>query len=290
MGFVAGYADSGSATTAQVNITDIDDKIILRARRNKLVKDYIESNKGVDEVCGWLAILVFGRHASNQGWVQLDSVPGCRAVVACPAGRTGVVAPVRCMLCGTCHVAQVFKDVSDAATAMVKKMEDKLAELKATKPAAQKEAEKHEVAILEQQMKLEQAVKSKAAVDTAKATGEALAIIEAGRDALAAELDKKLGHTVTGEWPAPASRHSYARFALRVGCAAPAFVPESFFFLKSTFIDQNNQTRHPACPPRAINWKTSCPSQSVRICLVARRNRSKGLRRAREGIRGGLPG
>lgn len=34
----------------QVNVTDIDDKIILRARRNKLVADYAASGKGIDQV------------------------------------------------------------------------------------------------------------------------------------------------------------------------------------------------------------------------------------------------
>ena len=80
--------------------------------------------------------------------------------------------------------------------------------------AAQKEAEKHEVAILEQTMKLDQAVKAAQAVAAAKASGEARAIIDAGRDALAADLDKKLGHTVTGDRCLHALRalcHSHAR-------------------------------------------------------------------------------
>ena len=109
----------------QVNITDIDDKIILRARRNKLVGDYIQAKKDLDEVRGgplFLAGLacVLGR---------FDSVHGCWALVhgTCRIQRT------RLSAVGT---TQVFKDVSDAAAAMVKKMEDKLTELKATKPAA----------------------------------------------------------------------------------------------------------------------------------------------------------
>ena len=56
----------------QVNITDIDDKIILRARRNKLVNDYIQAKKDLDEVCGGPLFLAGLAHVLG----RFDSVHG----------------------------------------------------------------------------------------------------------------------------------------------------------------------------------------------------------------------
>ena len=55
-----------------MNITDIDDKIILRARRNKLVNDYIQAKKDLDEVCGGPLFLAGLAHVLG----RFDSVHG----------------------------------------------------------------------------------------------------------------------------------------------------------------------------------------------------------------------
>jgi len=131
----------------QVNITDVDDKIILRARQKKLVDDY---TKKVSE--------------------QKD-LKGLEAYVEI------------------------------AMAAMRKKLEKKIVELKEPLPAGTptKQVEKREEALKEAQFKENQFVDVENAVKNVlgKSDRSIEELIAASRDALAAQLDKDLGSSVT---------------------------------------------------------------------------------------------
>lgn len=131
----------------QVNITDVDDKIILRARQNKLVADYTHSVQEAKDVAGLEAYL-----------------------------QTAMIA---------------FRQ----------KLEDKVAELKEPLPEGTpaKQVEKREEALKEAQFKETQFVEVELAVQGVlkKPDKSIEEIISAGRDALAAQLDKDHGSSVT---------------------------------------------------------------------------------------------
>ena len=131
----------------QVNITDVDDKIILRARQNKLVKDYTEK------------VLKEKDFGAVEAYVKT------------------------------------------AMAAMRQKLEKKVEDLKEPLPAGTptKQVEKRQEALKEAQFKEGQFTGVEAAVKVvlekdAKTIEE---LIAASRDALAAQLDKDFGSSVT---------------------------------------------------------------------------------------------
>lgn len=131
----------------QMNITDVDDKIILRARQNKLVSDY---SKKVHE--------------------QND-------------------------------LAAVEAYIQTAMTSMRQKLEKKIAELKEPLPTGtpSKQIEKREEFLKEAQFKERQFAEIELAVKNVlgKEDKSIEELIVASRDALAAQLDKDHGSTVT---------------------------------------------------------------------------------------------
>jgi cysteinyl-tRNA synthetase len=131
----------------QINITDVDDKIILRARQNKLISDY-----------------------SKQVHEQND-------------------------------LAAVESYIETAMTSMRQKLEKKIAELKEPLPTGtpSKQIEKREEFLKEAQFKESQFAEVELAVKNVlgKADKSIEELIVASRDALAAQLDKDHGSTVT---------------------------------------------------------------------------------------------
>ena len=131
----------------QVNITDVDDKIILRARQNKLVKDYTEKVLGEKDL------------AAVEAYVQT------------------------------------------AMVAMRQKLEKKVADMKEPLPedTPKKDVEKRAEALAESEFKLNQFGELEAAVKLVlEKDGKTIEeLIAASRDALAAQLDKDHGASVT---------------------------------------------------------------------------------------------
>lgn len=131
----------------QVNITDVDDKIILRARQNKLVSDYTEK------------VLAEKDFGAVETYIQT------------------------------------------AMTGMRQKLEKKVAELKEPLPkgTTSKQVEKREEALKEAQFKENQFGDVELAVKNVlgKEDKTIEELIAAGRDALAGQLDKDHGSTVT---------------------------------------------------------------------------------------------
>lgn len=140
----------------QVNITDVDDKIILRARQNKLMDDY--------------------KQQKQQQLLGEESVA----------------------------LTTVKEDVHKAMAAMRRKLEAKVAELEQPLPdgTPTKQVEKRQDALAEAQFKLSQFAENAEAAVTALETQadnntNIMDWIAAAHDALAAQLDKELGATVT---------------------------------------------------------------------------------------------
>mmetsp|Transcript_12038 Transcript_12038/g.18299 ORF Transcript_12038/g.18299 Transcript_12038/m.18299 type:complete len:780 (-) Transcript_12038:822-3161(-) len=133
----------------QVNITDIDDKIILRARQNKLMADYKAKS------------LEAGDYASVLEYVEVATV------------------------------------------AMRQKLEQKVRELEEPFPEGTptKQVEKRAEALAEAKFKLEQFGGVEAAVEEVKVGGSNSIedLIAAAHDALAAQLDKEFGASVTDQ-------------------------------------------------------------------------------------------
>jgi len=131
----------------QVNITDVDDKIILRARQNKLVADY-----------------------TQQVLEKKD-------------------------------IAEVEAYVQKAMTTMREKLQKKVAELKEPLPEGtpSKQIEKREEALKEAQFKADQFVDVENAVNNVLGKDDKTIeeLIAASRDALAGQLDKDHGSSVT---------------------------------------------------------------------------------------------
>lgn len=131
----------------QVNITDVDDKIILRARQNKLIQDYTAE------------VLQANDMAALETYMQ------------------------------------------QAMIAMRQKLEGKVQEMKEPLPdgTPSKQVEKREEALKTAEFKLSQFVETETAVAAVQAKNDKTMeeLIAASRDALAAELDKDRGSTVT---------------------------------------------------------------------------------------------
>jgi cysteinyl-tRNA synthetase len=131
----------------QVNITDVDDKIILRARQNKLIKDYTEE------------VLASKDMAALEEYVQ------------------------------------------QAMTAMRQKLEGKVEEMKEPLPEGTptKQVEKREEALKEAIFKLSQFSEMETVVTAVQSKQDKTMeeVIHVSRDALAAQLDKDRGSTVT---------------------------------------------------------------------------------------------
>jgi len=131
----------------QVNITDVDDKIILRARQNKLMKDYT-------------------RNALEKK-----------------------------------NLAEVKDYVQKSMLAMRQKLEGKIKEMEVPMPkdAPVKDVEKRQEALKEACFKLNQFMNVEAAVEKLeKEKSQSIDdLIKASHDALAAQLDKELGSSVT---------------------------------------------------------------------------------------------
>ena len=131
----------------QVNITDIDDKIILRARQNKLIKDYTE-----------------------QAISKNDP-------------------------------AAVREYVSMAINAMRQKLANKVQELKEPLPEGtpSKQVEKRQEALAEAEFKVLQFEETATAVAKLPADCPIPELIKESHDAVAAQLDKELGGTITDQ-------------------------------------------------------------------------------------------
>lgn len=133
----------------QVNITDVDDKIILRARQNKLMKDYTQE------------ALEKNNYAAVKDYVKI------------------------------------------AMAAMRQKLEGKVKELEEPLPEGTptKAVEKRQEALKEAQFKLEQFGDVESAVtELEKANSTSIQdLIKDSHDALAAQLDKEHGSTVTDQ-------------------------------------------------------------------------------------------
>eukprot|EP00537_Pseudo-nitzschia_pungens_P007313 CAMPEP_0172371032 /NCGR_PEP_ID=MMETSP1060-20121228/40829_1 /TAXON_ID=37318 /ORGANISM="Pseudo-nitzschia pungens, Strain cf. cingulata" /LENGTH=779 /DNA_ID=CAMNT_0013096525 /DNA_START=185 /DNA_END=2524 /DNA_ORIENTATION=- len=131
----------------QVNITDVDDKIILRARQNELVKDYTQKALDAQDL----------------------------------------------------QAVESYMDT--AMLAFRQKLEKKVAELKEPLPEGtpNKQIEKREEALKEAQFKESQFAEVELAFQSVKdKEGRTIEeLIAAGRDALAAQLDKEFGSSVT---------------------------------------------------------------------------------------------
>lgn len=132
----------------QVNITDVDDKIILRARQNKLMKDYTAESLAKND------------YAAVEDYVD-----------------------------------QALAAMRVKLEQNVKKYEEKV------EGETKKELEKREEALTTAQFKLEQFTTVEDKVKSVKDAGSKSIqdLIHAGHDAIAAQLDKEYGATVTDQ-------------------------------------------------------------------------------------------
>jgi len=131
----------------QVNITDVDDKIILRARQNKLIKDYTAESLSKN------------------------------------------------------NYADVQEYVDKAMVAMRQKLENKVKDLQEPLPkdTPAKQVEKRAEALAEAEFKLSQFGDIEAFVAEVKISKSIKDLITASHDAVAAQLDKELGGSVTDQ-------------------------------------------------------------------------------------------
>lgn len=215
---------------AVMNVTDVDDKIILRARRNYLLAQYRAAAQvgWLARCAGWCGRRFVGSASRMRAQGPQQMRGSCLSAGACCRLQPHLAALVckpptqppppqlpccssrragcaRCRSAALQDPAQVFADATDALAAAVAKQQGKVAEAQAALAeaapdsggGADKRREELATNLAQEELLLGKQEAAAAAVAAAGAAAGVGRLLELAGDALAEALDKKLGATVT---------------------------------------------------------------------------------------------